>query len=201
MTARRKSTINPKVIDLTLTALFAALIILMTFTPIGYIQIGPLLKLTLLTLPTAVGSVVLGRKAGLMLGGVFGLSSFFTCFGMDAFGNMLLGINPFYTFIMCVVPRLLCGFLTAVIYKAISENGTKRTWLAIPVATASTAVINTVLFLGALWLFFADQTGAESFWAFFGASAGINGLIEIAVNVVVGTAICKPLILVKKRLV
>lgn len=201
MNTRRKSTINPKVIDLALTALFAALIILMTFTPIGYIQIGPALKLTLLTLPVAVGSVVLGWKAGLILGGVFGMSSFFTCFGMDAFGNMLLGINPVFTFIMCVVPRLLCGFLPALIFKAISEGGTKRTMLAIPVATASTAIINTVFFLSALWLFFAENTGADSFWAFFATSAGVNGLIEIAVNIVAGTAICKPLLIVKKRLV
>lgn len=200
----RKSTINPLVVEMTMTAVLAALIILMTFTPIGYIPLGPV-KMTLITLPVAIGSVVLGWRSGLILGGVFGLTSFYTCFGMDALGNIFLGINPFFTFVMCVVPRLLCGLLPALIYKAISANGTKRTMVAIPVAGASVAIINTVLFLSSMWLFFANQlselVGVNSIFALFAVFAGTNGLIEIAVNIVVGTAICKPLILVKKRLV
>lgn len=204
MSTRRKSTINPLVVEMTMTAVLAALIILMTFTPIGYIPLGPV-KMTLITLPVAIGSIVLGWRSGLILGGVFGFTSFYTCFGMDALGNIFLGINPFFTFVMCVVPRLLCGLLPALIYKAISANGTKRTLLAIPVSGASVAIINTVLFLGSMWLFFSAQlseiVGVNSIFALFAAFAGTNGLIEIAVNIVVGTAICKPLTLVKKRLV
>lgn len=204
MTARRKSTINPLVVEMTMTAVLAALIILMTFTPIGYIPLGPV-KMTLVTLPVAIGSIVLGKRSGLILGGVFGFTSFYTCFGMDALGNILLGVNPFYTFLMCVVPRLLCGFLPALIYDAISKKGTRRTMLAIPLSGASVAIINTVLFLGSMWLFFAENiselVGVQSIFGLFAAFAGTNGLIEIAVNIVVGTAICKPLTLVKKRLV
>lgn len=204
MSQRRKSTINPLVIEMTLTAIFATLIILMTFTPIGYIPIGPV-KMTLLTLPVAIGSVVLGTRSGLILGTLFGFTSFYTCFGLDAFGNALLGINPVFTFIMCVVPRILCGFLPALIYKAISKNGIKRTLVAIPVACASTAVINTVLFITALWALFSSNLtellGTNNLFSMFATIAGINGLIEIAVNIVAGTAICKPLIHIKKRLV
>ena len=204
MITRRKSTINPLVVEMTMTAILAALIILMTFTPIGYIPLGPV-KMTLITLPVAIGSIVLGWRSGLILGGVFGLTSFYTCFGMDALGNILLGVNPFYTFVMCVVPRLLCGLLPALIYKAISSNGTRRTMLAIPVSGASVAIINTALFLSSMWLFFAENitelVGVESIFALFAVFAGTNGLIEIAVNIVVGTAICKPLTIVKKRLV
>lgn len=213
MSTRRKSTINPMVIEMTMTAVLAALIILMTFTPIGYIPLGPV-KMTLITLPVAVGSIVLGKRSGLILGGIFGLTSFYTCFGMDFLGNIFLGYNPFLTFVMCVVPRLACGFLPALIYEAISNKGTKRTLLAIPVAGACVAMINTLLFLGTMWLFFGnifttnqDVISAlvgmviDNVFVLFAAFAGTNGLIEIAVNVVVGTAICKPLTLVKKRLV
>lgn len=202
--SHRRSTINPLVIELTMTALFATLIILMTFTPIGYIPIGPV-KMTLLTLPVAIGSVVLGTRSGTILGTLFGLTSFYTCFGMDAFGNMLLEINPLFTFIMCVIPRVLCGLLPALIYKAISKKGTQNTMLAIPVACASTAIINTLLFISALWLLFngnlTELLGTNNLFTMFATIAGINGLIEIGVNIVVGTAICKPLIQVKKRLV
>ena len=202
--AKRRSTINPLVIELTMTAIFATLIILMTFTPIGYVPIGAV-KMTLLTLPVAVGSVVLGTRSGVILGSLFGLTSFYTCFGLDAFGNILLGINPVFTFIMCVVPRVLCGFLPALIYKAISKNGNKNTMFAIPVAAASTAIINTLLFITALWgLFYNNLTellGTNNLFTMFATIAVVNGLIEIAVNIVVGTAICKPLIEIKKRLV
>lgn len=200
----KRTTVNPKVIELTMTAILATLIILMTFTPIGYIPIGPV-KMTLLTLPVAIGSIVLGARSGLILGTLFGISSFCTCFGLDPFGNILLGINPVFTFIMCVIPRVLCGFLPALIYKAISKNGTKNTMVAIPVAAASTAIINTLLFITALWGLFNNNLtsllGTNNLFTMFATIAGINGLIEIAVNIVVGTAICKPLIEIKKRLV
>lgn len=203
---KRRSTVKPTVIEMTMTAFLAALILLMAFTPIGYIPIGPV-KMTLLTLPVAVGSVVLGVRSGIILGTIFGLTSFYTCFGMDFVGMALLSINPVLTFIMCVVPRVLCGFLPALIYKGISKNGAKNTMLAIPVATASVAVINTVLFLALMWLFFGSSlseivgVAIDNIFALFALFAGTNGLIEIAVNIVVGTAICKPLTLVKKRLI
>lgn len=203
---KRRSTINPTVVEMTMTTLLAALIVLMTFTPIGYIPLGPV-KMTLLTLPVAVGSIVLGARSGIILGTIFGLTSFYTCFGLDLIGVALMSINPFLTFIMCVVPRILCGFLPALIYKAISKNGTKNTMLAIPVAGASVAVINTLLFLGSMWLFFGnnltDVVGAtiDNIFVLFALFAGTNGLIEIAVNIVVGTAICKPLTAIKKRLI
>ena len=212
MSTRRKSTINPRVVEMTMTALLAALIILMTFTPIGYIPVGPL-KMTLLTLPVAVGSIVLGWRSGLILGGVFGLTSFYTCFGMDALGNYLLDENPVFCALMCIVPRLLCGFLPALIYSAISKKGTRRTMLAIPVSAASVAVINTVLFVSAMWIFYSGSlsdafTAAagtpmeiDSLLTLFTILAGTNGLIEIGVNIVLGTAICKPLTILNKRLV
>ena len=202
----RKSTINPTVVEMTMTAILAALIILMTFTPIGYIPIGPV-KMTLMTLPVAVGSIVLGARSGIILGSVFGLTSFYTCFGMDFVGMGLLSINPFLTFVMCFVPRVLCGYLPSLIYKAISKSGTKRTMLAIPVAGASVAIINTVLFLGSMWLFFSNSLSdvvgiaIDNVFALFALFAGTNGLIEIAVNIVVGTAICKPLTIAKKKLI
>ncbi len=205
MSTRRKSTVKPLVVEMTMTAVLAALIILMTFTPLGYIPLGPV-KMTLITLPVAIGSIVLGRRSGLILGGVFGFTSFYTCFGMDALGNLFLGINPIYTLIMCVVPRLLCGFLPALIYKGLNNTDSRLcSVIAIPVAGASVAIINTALFLGSMWLFFSESiaqlVGIKSIMVLFATFAGTNGLIEIAVNIVVGTAICKPLVLVKNRLV
>ncbi len=190
------------IVEMTLTAVLAALIILMTFTPIGYIPINPVLKLTLITLPVAVGSVVLGPKAGAVLGAVFGLSSFITCFGMDSVGTYLMEISPLLTFIMCFVPRVFCGLLPALIYKGIGENKI----ISVSIATTSTAVINTVLFLSTMWIFFGnDLTEAsglviDSIITLFITFAGINALIEAGVCLIAGTAIAKALLQVKKSL-
>ena len=45
--------------ELVLTALFAAIILLMAFTPLGLIDL-PLIKATILHVPVIIGSVVLG---------------------------------------------------------------------------------------------------------------------------------------------
>lgn len=200
---KRKKSNRERIVEMTLTAVLAALIILMTFSGIGYIPINPVLKLTLHTLPVAVGSIVLGYKAGLILGTVFGVSSFLTCFGMDALGVALLGINPVLTAIMCIVPRVLCGVMPALIYKWIGKNRV----LSIPVAATSTAVINTALFLGLMWVFFGEHltdiagVAIDSIVTLFMLFAGVNALIEAGICLVVGTAISKVLIKVKSKFI
>ena len=82
-------------------ALLVAIILLMAFTPIGYIKTAGL-EITLIVIPVAVGAVTLGPAAGAILGGVFGITSFIQCFGMSAFGTLLLGVNPVFTFLVCV---------------------------------------------------------------------------------------------------
>lgn len=185
------------IVEMTLTAVLAALIILMTFTPIGYIPIG-VLKLTLLTLPVAVGSIVLGQRSGIILGFVFGISSFITCFGLDPLGVALMGISPILTAIMCIAPRVLCGLLPALIYKWIGKDKI----ISIPIAATSTAVINTVLFLSAMWVFFGanlnEIAGRNNIVQLFFVFPALNALIEAGVCLIAGTAICKVLIKVKQ---
>ena len=99
-------------------AVLISIILIMSFTPLGYLKIG-VLSISLITIPVVVGAMTMGPKAGAVLGLVFGLSSFYQCFGMDAFGATLLGINPFFTFLVCIPTRMLMGFLSGVIFKAL----------------------------------------------------------------------------------
>lgn len=80
--------------DLTTTGMMIAIILLMSFTPLGYLRTAGL-EVSLITIPVAIGAMIIGPKAGLLLGTVFGLTSFYQCFGMSPFGAALLGINPF----------------------------------------------------------------------------------------------------------
>lgn len=62
------------VLTLTQTSLLAAIIVIMSFTPLGYIPLV-VVKATILQVPVIIGSILLGPKIGAVLGGVFGLTS------------------------------------------------------------------------------------------------------------------------------
>ena len=63
-----------KLVRLVLTALLTALIIVMAFTPLGYLQAGSI-TVTFVAVPGLSGAVLLGPVGGLFLGAVFGLTS------------------------------------------------------------------------------------------------------------------------------
>ena len=74
-------------------ALMIAIIIIMSLTPLGYIR-TPGLSITLLTVPVAVGAVLLGPTGGAICGLAFGLTSFYMALtGESAFSSMLLKIG------------------------------------------------------------------------------------------------------------
>lgn len=189
-----------KVVRLTVTAMLTAIILLMTFTPLGYLRIGPL-ELTLITIPVIVGAVTEGIAAATILGAVFGLSSFIQCFTGSVLGGILLSISPIKCFIVCVVPRLLMGLLCSLIFKGCAKRDKKKGWSFV-VAGASGAVLNTVLFLGFLALLFMNTTFTPEQSAALGGidtalntviaiAAGLNAPIECAVCTVLGSAVGK----------
>ena len=181
-----------RLITLTQLAILTAIIVVMAFTPLGYLRM-PGLEITFITIPVVVGAIVMGPGAGAALGAIFGLTSFFQCFGMSPFGAALLGINPVLTFIVCFVPRTLMGLLTGWIFKAFR----KKNFVAFGVSSLSGALLNTILFMTALILLFGGtdyiqemQAGANVF-AFVIAFVGINGLVEAIVCFILGAAISK----------
>ncbi len=109
-----------RLIRITLLAILIAIELLMAFTPIGYLKLG-VTSVTLLPVPVAIGAILLGPVAGGILGGVFGLTSFYQCFGMDALGVILLDISPVGTFVMTVLTRILMGVCVGWLYKGLSK--------------------------------------------------------------------------------
>ena len=177
-------------------ALLVAIILIMAFTPIGYIRTAGL-EITLIVVPVAVGAVTLGPAAGAILGGVFGVTSFIQCFGMSPFGAALLGINGFLTFLVCVPTRILMGWLTGLIYK-----GLRKTKLpsgaSVTISNLCCPLLNTTFFMGMLVIGFYNTEYIQSFVSALGAKnallfilafVGVNGLVEAIVCFVVGTAI------------
>ena len=77
-------------------AILIAIILVMAFTPLGYLKTAGI-EITFIQVPVIVGAILMGPAAGAILGGVFGFTSFIQCFGLSAFGAALLEINAVYT--------------------------------------------------------------------------------------------------------
>lgn len=172
-------------------ALLIAIILLMAFTPIGYIKTAGL-EITLIVVPVAVGAVTLGPAAGAILGAVFGITSFIQCFGMSAFGTILLEVNPFLTFLVCVPTRILVGWLAGCIYRGLRKTKLSSA-IAVTIANLCCPLLNTLFFMTALVTLFSgtmqEMFGMTKVIPFIVAFVGINGLIEAVVCFVVGAGI------------
>ena len=195
---------NERTVRLAILGLFTALIILMAFTPLGYLRTAGA-EVTFIIIPVALGAILLGPTGGAILGGVFGVTSFIQCFGFSPFGAALLSFNPFFAAVTCIVPRILVGWLAGLIFKAINKDE-KHELTACGAACLAAPLINTILFTGLLILFFWKSdyiqglSGGRNILAFVPFFVGLNGLLEAAACFIIGTAAGKALLAVRKRI-
>lgn len=183
--------------QLTQIAILLAVILLMAFTPLGYLKtLG--LEITFITIPVIIGAIVIGPGAGALLGFAFGITSFIQCFGMSTFGATLLAINPIFTFITCVATRTLMGYLTGIIFKLI--KGEAKSVVPYGVTSLCGALLNTLFFMSAIILFFGKSEyilslqGNLSVIKFVLAFVGINGLVEAIACFLIAAAISKAVV-------
>ena len=170
--------------ELTLTALFAAILLLMAFTPLGLIDL-PLIKATILHVPVVIGSVVLGPKRGAGLGALFGLVSLWK--NTMAPSLLSFAFSPFvplpgsargslWALVICFVPRILTGVAPWFVFRGASKLTRGRTWgrgAGYVLAGAAGAVVNTALVMGTMGLVLGEA---------FAAAQGIpQGLVGGAV--------------------
>ena len=190
-------TLKPK--ELTLMGLLTAVLLMMSFTPIGFLNIGPL-AITLNMIPVAIGAIALGPKGGAFLGAVFGFTSFLQCIGIggtSAMGVILFEINPFLAFVQRFVPRFLMGLLTAFVYKLVRKliNSSAAGF----VAGFCAAFLNTALFMTFLVVLFGNTDymnelmGGKNVIIFICTFVGINAVFEMIVSTVFTGVIVKAL--------
>ena len=148
-------------------AMMIAIILLMSFTPLGYLR-TPGLSITLLTIPVAVGAIILGPKGGAVCGLAFGATSFYMAVtGSSAFAAALFNINPFGTFIVCIVARVLEGWITGLIFKAVRGKMKNGAYL---VASLACPLLNTLFFMSTLVLIFYHTDYIQGFVTSLGVS-------------------------------
>ena len=151
---------NEKNYELVLTALFTAIIIIMAFTPLGYIPLV-VINATIIHIPVILGALFLGPKKGAFLGFVFGLTSFinntFKAATASAFVfSPVLAYNVagvpgiFKSLYICFVPRILVGIVPYFVYLLIRHllrDGQKVWHIVISAAAALILFISVRAFL------------------------------------------------------
>lgn len=191
-----------KVFDLTAMMQLAMLICIqfvMKAIGLGSVPVGPL-YMSFLTLPIAVGAMIIGPEAGAILGGVFGLVSFKDALtGGSVMTSTLFAVSPVNTFILCVVTRVLMGYLAGVVFKAVSKLDRKGSWSYFVGAIAA-PVLNTVFFMGFLVLAFynteyvqglVSKLGARNPLMFIVLLVGLQGLVEAVTCGALGGVVVK----------
>ena len=175
------------------TAMLSAILLIMSFTPLGYLNIGPL-AISFNMIPVAIGAIALGPVGGMILGGMFGLTSFLQCLGIggtSAMGVILFEINPFLAFVQRFVPRLLAGLFAGLIFQGVRK--VSNSTVACFVTGFSAAMLNTVLFMTALVLLFGNTSYLQGLMngrnviLFICTFVGVNAVVEMfAACVIVG---------------
>ena len=186
---------------LTQLALLVAILLVLNYTPLGYLQIGPL-SASLLTVPVAIGAMTMGPLAGAILGCLFGLTSFLQAMqGTSAMGAALFQTSPVGSFVVCVIARLLMGLCTGLIFAGLHKVLPKQEKLCCFLGGLAAPALNTVFFMGFLVLLFyqcdyvqnlAQSLGAENALMFIVLLVGVQAVIEWCVCCVVAGAVSLP---------
>ena len=199
---------STKTLELVQLSLFAALIVIMAFTPfLGYIPLVFTMA-TLIHIPVIIGSLLLGPKKGSILGALFGLTSL-----LNATFNPVptsFVFSPFYSggnfcsLIIAFVPRILIGIVPYYVYKLIVGLIHKKdSTFALVVAGLAGSLTNTLLVMNFIYIFFAKsyaQASGRAFEALYQAILMIiciNGIPEAIIAAIIVTAVCKVMIKIK----
>lgn len=195
-----KTAMTDKVRRLTLNAVLAAIVAVVSFLPLRTLG----LEITFSMIPVAIGAIVLGPASGAFLGGVFGVVSFLQCLGYSSFGATLFAINPVFTFLTCVPTRILAGMLAGLIFRAVPKK--KSDSAATATAAVCAPILNTLFFMGTLTVCFYNTEYIQGFAELLNATnpinfillfVGMNGIVEI----ICGFALALPISKVIRRVV
>ncbi len=185
-----------KIKRLTLTAILAGLLVVLAFLPIKIF-----IEVTFTIVPLVIGVIYGGPLVGLFLGFVFGIVSFLQCVGYSPFGTMILSINPFLTFLVCVPTRMAAGYIPGIVFKFVER---KKRKLGSIICGILVPLLNTVFFLTVLVICFynhqdvrniVDAANPLHYMILF---AGWNAVIELGLGLLTGISMTKVIDSIRK---
>lgn len=194
---------NKRTLQLVEFAMLVAVEIVMSLTPLGFLNLG-FLSASLLTIPVAIGAILLGTGASTLLGLVFGVISF-----IKGFSSTSLMTAAMYSasipgsFVVAVIGRVLMGLCTGLVVHLARRLRPGKKGIADNLAGSLAApLLNTAFFMGLLMLFFyqteyiqglIETTGVRNPFLLIGVMVGTQALIEAVTCCVISTAVSKAL--------
>ncbi len=186
--------------------LLAAIEALFCFTPLGSLPaIGPIV-MTLAMIPVIITSILLGTKAGSLMGFIAGLFSFIIWTFMPPAQSAAIAFvfTPFYSLgeihgnffslLICFVPRILVGTVSGSVYKLLSGK-IKRDVIPMAIASVAGSLVNTVLVMLGIGLCFGDAYSSivgEALMVIIGTTVLTSGIPEAVLAGLLCPAVCKP---------
>ena len=158
----------------------------------SYFRIGTV-QFSFVLVPIVLGAILTGAFGGAVLGFLFGVITLIMgIVGVDQFTFILFSDHPVLTILTCIVKATAAGFLSGLIYGSISK---KNRTAAVFSAAAVAPMVNTSLFIvGAL--FMSDtltanfvQSGTSVMYFLIIGCAGINFIVEFAINLLLAPSI------------
>ena len=195
-------------------ALLVGILLMMNITGLAMIPL-PGQYASIMTVPVAVGAMMLGPLAGGVLGGVMGCISFYTAI-KTGFSTLFLagytgGIVVVLSFINTIIPRILMGICVGWVYRAASRLDRGNT-ISYYIGGIAAPLLNTLFYMTVLVLIFLnaptlqDLLGEElmakfqdNILLFVAAYVGVQALIEAALGCVISGSVCKALRVVLKQ--
>ncbi len=169
-------------------AITAALQMLSYFISLGNFS------LSLVLVPIVVSAVLYGAKFSAAVGAAFGVITIIgTVTGLDKGATVLFSVRPVITILLCLVKATLCG-LAAGCVATLLKN--RSLYLRTLLAAATAPVVNTGIFLTAMFLFYKPVLekwagGSGVIYYAFTGLIGVNFLIEFTVNMLLSSAIVR----------
>ena len=176
---------------MTALSLISSIVVVLTILQ-NFVRFGPV-SITLALCPIIVGGALYGPGAGALLGGVFGVVTLISgIMGWDGGAVMLMmNANPIALIIVCIGKGVAAGWCAALVYRMFEKKNMK---LGVFAAGVVCPVVNTGIFIAAMLLCFKDLlaqwAGGKDVisYAILGLT-GVNFLVELAVNMILASAI------------
>ncbi len=197
---------NSHVLLMSQMAFLTAIMMVMAFTPLGYIPL-PFMNATTMHIPVIIGACLLGPKTGAILGGIFGLTSVVKATIQPNITSFVF--TPFYSFspqfhggfeslIVAIVPRIFIGLVAGYLFLFLKK---KMKGLSLPLLISGFvgSMVNTVGVMSLIYLLFGEQyaaAGGKDPSMLFGiimGVIGINGIPEALIAAVLTQAVGRAL--------
>ncbi len=169
----------------------------------GYFKIGTT-SLSFVLVPIVLGGILYGVWGGAFLGFAFGVVVLLQgVSGVDVFTMILFEDHPVYTTLLCLGKGTAAGALAGLVYKPFANS---KPYVGVILAAAVAPIVNTGLFILGSCAFLQDTLkanflgeGQTILYFLIIVCAGVNFLVEFAINLISAPAVHSVIRVVGKK--